>query len=134
VPGGEPADLLGEAEIVQQLMTEYAVLDVVDRVQFTGRGVEAVDTDVVQEGAGPDQVAVDVEPGEQLLGDPADQLTVHVHGFEGFAGRRVIAMQSLDLAVGGDLHQPVRWSWSAGAKRSIRVARSIDATGSSPTR
>ena len=72
MPGREAADLVGEAEVVQQFMPEYAVPDIVDRIEFTGRPVEAIDADIVQERAGPDQVSVDVEVSE-LLGDLADQ-------------------------------------------------------------
>ncbi len=66
----EPADLVREAEVVQQFMAEYAVPDVVDYVEFAGRPVEAIDTDIVQEGAGPDQVAVDIETGGTVARRP----------------------------------------------------------------
>jgi len=96
--------------------------------------VAPLNPDIVRQGAGPDQVGVHVQAGEELFGQPADEFAVGVDGFEGFAGGCMIAMQGFDLAVGGDLHQPVRWSWRTGANRSIRVARSTDATGSSPIR
>ena len=83
---------------------------------------------------GADQIGVDVKAGEELFGDLADELAVVVHRLEGFAGRGVIAMQGTDLAVGRDPHQPVRWSCRTGPRRSIKVARSTEATGSRLTR
>src|SRR4051794_7822024 len=106
---------------------QYAVADV-------GRRVESVDADIVQQRTGTDQIGVGIQPGEELRSHRTHQLAVLVHRIERGAVRRDVSMQRPDLGVGRDLHQPVRWSWRTGPNRSISVARSTEATGSSPTR
>ena len=60
VVGGEPADRLGESLVLEQLVPEDPVADVVLAVEVAGIVVQPVRADVMQQGAGPCQVDVDL--------------------------------------------------------------------------
>ena len=57
---GEPADHLGESVLLEELVSEDPVADVVRAVEASRLVVQPVHADVMQQGAGPRQVDVDL--------------------------------------------------------------------------
>jgi hypothetical protein len=113
---GEPADHEGEPRRPQQFMAEHAVPDVARVVEAARVVVQAIHADVVQQAAGPHQVGinaggtvatgVDVAGaggGEELLGDPADDLAVRVHEVQRLRRRGEPLVQGEDFGVGGEV-------------------------------
>jgi len=117
---GEPAQPLREPFLRQQLVAQHPVPDVVRVIQHAGIVIQLVHPDVVQQGAGPHQVAVGiVGPRQELLGYHAHDPAVAVDDLEGGGRRGMPAVEGEDFRVGRDPHglEPSRRGWGDAGTR-----------------